>query len=209
MISKPLLPVNDVSMQNPNFFQLLRQGAMLHYATLNGSLRISKAFRERHGDTWKKVAFDRFVKECGMNVALFFALVALSWMYFPENFGAAVALSVFVPPLLSATQVAVDYIRPDGSAYFDPKTKAGMSVKLRNLPDGSKGWQFYNHFAFPVGYNRGHDIRHGIHHQAQDRFVHLSCIPQNVDIENYYNREHPNSTREKSLMVWDYRFDAG
>lgn len=139
-----------------------------------------------------------------MNVALFFMLCLCSWMYFPNDLAIAIFVSFLAPPLLSATQVAVDYIRPDGSAYFDPRTKAGMSVKLRTLENGDKGWQFYNHFAFPVGYHRGRDIRQSIHHQAKNRTINLSCTPQNDDIFAYYDKEHPGSTKENALMVWNY-----
>jgi hypothetical protein len=199
-----VLPESGIHLIRMKPRSLVKQGALLHYATLNSCLRVSKAFRIRHGKSWLKVAVKRFMAEFGTNVALFGALVMLNWLFFPDHFWVANVVALFVPSMLSVLQVSVDAIRPDACVYYDPDALAGMSVKIRKSTEGQVGWQFFNHYAFPVGHQHGIPIRSELHDQARSRRVALSCIPQNSDIKTYYANEHLGHVSHEKVMTWNY-----
>lgn len=183
--------------------QLIRQGAILHFATVNSCLRVSKAFRKRHGKRWLQAAIQRFYQECGMNVALFAVLILMNFMIFSDHLLIANLLAIIMPSTLSVLQLSVDHIRPDAAVYYDPKTFAGLSVKKRS--GDAVGWQFFNHYAFPVGQHHGMAIRSQLHHQAQLEQRNLSCIPQNSDLRSYYESEQATYLQSNGkLLTWNY-----
>lgn len=138
-------------------------------------------------------------------LALFGALTIMNLLLFPENFWMAEAVAIFIPGLMSTLQLMVDNLRPDARAYCDPHTFAGLSVKRKKLDDGSYGWQYFNHYGFPVGHGNGHNIRGALHTQASEVAVPVMCVPQNDDIRFLYSNERTPSRSCENLMVWDYR----
>lgn len=204
-MSSNTLPEYKDQMGKLNSFLLLRQGFLLHLATVNSALRVSKSFRERWGKDWKKVWFKRIKDECGMMLALFGVLTIMNLLLFPEAFWVSEAISLFIPGLMSTLQLMVDNLRPDARAYCDPDTFAGLSVKRRRLEDGSYGWQYFNHYGFPVGHGNGQNIRGALHQQASQAAISVVCIPQNEDIRLLYAGEREPNSMEKNLMVWKYQ----
>lgn len=199
------LPEYQGHMGKLNSFLLIRQGFMLHLATVNSALRVSKSFRERWGTQWFGIWMKRIKDECGMMLALFFVLTIMNLLLFPENFWVAEAIAVFVPGLMSTLQLTVDNLRPDARAYCDPTTFAGLSVKRKKLGDGGYTWQFFNHYGFPVGRGNGQKIRQALHEQAASAAVPVACVPQNADIHFMYANERESLSEEGNLMFWDYR----
>lgn len=204
-MSENTLPEYKGHMGKLNSFLLLRQGFLLHLATVNSALRVSKSFRDRWGTAWVKVWLKRIKDECGMMLALFGVLTVMNMLLFPDNFWTAEVIAVFVPGLMSTLQLMVDNLRPDARAYCDPHTFAGLSVKRKQLEDGGYGWQFFNHYGFPVGHGNGKNIRGALHEQASGIAVPVVCVPQNEDIRYMYSNERTPSSSEGSLMLWDYR----
>lgn len=204
-MSEHSLPEYQGRLGKLNTLLLVRQGFLLHLATVNSALRVSKSFRERWGTQWFRVWLKRIKDECGMMLALFFVLTIMNLLLFPENFWIAEAIAVFVPGLMSTLQLLVDNLRPDARAYCDPTTFAGLSVKRKKLEDGSYAWQFFNHYGFPVGHGNGRNIRTALHDQAAIAAVPVVCAPQNADIRYMYANEREALSLEDNLMLWDYR----
>lgn len=201
--TKAVLPLPAENLIPLTGIQLIRQGAILHFATVNSCLRISKAFRKRHGNKWLTASFKRFIQECGMNVALFAVLVLMNFLLFPQYLLIANFMALIMPSLLSILQLSVDHLRPDAAVYYDPKTFAGLSVKRRSGDVDS--WQFFNHYAFPVGQHHGTAIRSQLHQQAYTTKKDLSCVPQNSDLKAYYMKEKATYiTCENRLLTWVY-----
>lgn len=188
-----------------NSLFLVRQGFLLHLATVNSALRVSKSFRERWGTQWFRVWLKRIKDECGMMLALFFVLTIMNMLLFPDNFWTAEVITIFVPGFLSTLQLTVDNLRPDARAYSDPTSFAGLSVKRKKFDDGSYAWQFFNHYGFPVGHGNGRNIRQSLHDQAIASAVPVTCVPQNADIRTMYATEREPVSSQGNLMLWDYR----
>lgn len=199
------LPQYEGHLGRLNSLLLLRQGFLLHLATVNSALRVSQSFRERWGKQWVKVWMRRVKDECGMMLALFGVLTIMNLVLFPDQFWVAEVITLFVPGLMSTLQLMVDNLRPDAQAYCDPDTFAGLSVKRKRLDDGSYGWQYFNHYGFPVGHGNGQNIRHGLHEQASCKAIPVICTPQNDDVRLLYSAERQPSQQNDSLMMWDYR----
>lgn len=204
-MSENSLPEYQGPMGKLNAFLLIRQGFLLHLATVNSALRVSKSFRERWGTQWFEVWAKRIKDECGMMLALFFVLTIMNLLIFPENFWVAEAIAIFVPGMMSTLQLTVDNLRPDARAYCDPTTFAGLSVKRKKLADGGYAWQFFNHYGFPVGHGNGQKIRQTLHERATVAAVPVVCLPQNADIRCMYANERESLSAEGNLMLWDYR----
>jgi hypothetical protein len=205
IMSENSLPEYQGHMGKLNSFLLVRQGFLLHLATVQSALRVSKAFRERWGTQWVRVWLKRIKDECGMMLALFFVLTIMNLLLFPDNFWTAEVIAVFVPGMMSTLQLMVDNLRPDARTYCDPTTFAGLSVKRKKLDDGGYAWQFFNHYGFPVGHGNGQNIRQALHNQATVAAVPVACVPQNADIRYMYANEREPLSSEGNLMLWDYR----
>jgi hypothetical protein len=204
-MSEKLLPEYHDRMGKLNSLLLIRQGFLLHLATVNSALRVSKSFRERWGTQWVNVWLKRIKDECGMMLALFFVLTIMNLLLFPENFWIAEIITIFVPGMMSTLQLMVDNLRPDVRTYCDPTTFAGLSVKRTKLDDGNYAWQFFNHYGFPVGHGNGQRIRQVLHDQAAATGIPIVCLPQNADIRHMYANERDSLSAEGNLMLWDYR----
>lgn len=199
------LPDYQGRMGKLNTLFLIRQGFLLHLATVHSALRVSKSFRDRWGTQWINVWLKRIKDECGMMLALFFVLTIMNVLLFPDSFWTAEIIAVFVPGFMSTLQLLVDNLRPDARAYCDPTTFAGLSVKRKKLEDGDYAWQFFNHYGFPVGHGNGRSIRQSLHEQATAAAMPVACMPQNIDIKHMYANERDRLSSEGNLMLWDYR----
>lgn len=195
------LPTPAENFKSSSGVRLLTQGVMLHAATIAGPADV---FRKK-GHRIKAVKL--FFSEYGLNLTLFALLQLLIVMYVPSSqyvFGEFAAISFLF--LMSVIQMVVDSVRKPIEIYHSSKYEAGISVRVA----GDKCWAFFNHYALPVGRKHGVHLRSELHTQAQRNEYLLFCYAQNIDVANYYIREHPQGElilgkSKRPLLVWDYR----
>lgn len=181
--------------------RLLTQGVMLHIATVVGPMDV---FRKKGQ---QKKAVKLFLSEYGLNLALFSLLQLLVFQYLPSSqyiLGEVGAVMTLI--CMSIIQMFVDSNRKPIKIYHSAKYEAGISVRVA----GEKCWAFFNHYALPVGRKNGVHLRSELHKQASNNQFLLFCYAQNIDVANYYIREHPQGElilgqSKRPLLVWDYR----
>lgn len=200
----PSLPANGEHMKRVPRNRLLLFGTIMHFSTLNSVLRISKGFRAFHGKRWPVEAVKRFSSEFGLNVLLYITLVVLAYLYVPQSFMELAIVSLFIPSMLSCLQMSVDGFRPDADVYYDPRNISGLTVRSISTTDGYD-WKFFNHYAFPVGYGHGKEVRNALHQEGSVREHDIICIPQNNIIEALYSNERPeNLSKDNKYLRWSY-----
>lgn len=183
-------------------FRLILQGIMLHIATIAGPVDVFQKGGQR------RQALRLFFTEYGLNLLLFALLQLVIYLYTPPSryLIAEIGAIVFLL-LMSVIQMVVDDVRQPINIYHSAKHEAGLSVRIA----GEKSWAFFNHYALPVGRKYGVHLRSELHKQARGRQYLLYCYAQNMDVAQYYLREHPNGefadTSKRPLIVWDYRED--
>jgi hypothetical protein len=184
--------------------RLITQGIMLHVATLAGPMDVFKKKGQR------AKASKLFFSEYGLNLVLLALLQLLIFQYLkPYQYflGELSAISALI--VLSVIQMFVDSYRNQIRIYHSAKYEAGISVRVA----GEKAWAFFNHYALPVGRKHGVHLRSELHKQAQSKGFLLFCYAQNIDVANYYIREHPQGKlilnhSKRPLLIWDYRDEA-
>lgn len=195
------LPTPAENFKSSSGVRLLTQGVMLHTATIAGPADV---FRKR-GHRIKAVKL--FFSEYGLNLILFALFQMLIFIYLPYSqylFGEIAAICGLF--LMSVMQMFVDSARKPISIYHSSKYEAGISVRIA----GEKCWAFFNHYALPVGRKHGVHLRSELHKQAETNRFLLFCYAQNIDVANYYIREHPHGKlilgqSKRPLLIWDYR----
>lgn len=209
-----MYPILPTRFKKTSILGLIKQGFVLHIATLVGSLRASQQFRDRHGNQWRKVVFLRFIDEYGLNLLLLLVLQPIIFMFFSHAWFLAEALAVLMLPVLSILQMVTDSVRPKCLVIHDSKYLTGLTLKIiETETKGKYGWAFMNHFAMPIGHKYGVDVRGMLHEQANKQGIDLWCRAQNSDIAAYYVEQHPggiivNTDRGMPLICWNYSNDA-
>lgn len=195
------LPTPAENFKSSSGVRLLTQGVMLHTATIAGPADV---FRKK-GHRIKAIKL--FFSEYGLNLILFALFQMLIVMYLPYSqyiLGEIAAISGLF--LMSVIQMFVDSVRKPIHIYHSSKYEAGISVRIA----GEKCWAFFNHYALPVGRKHGVHLRSELHKQAKTNRFLLFCYAQNIDVANYYIREHPHGKliqgqSKRPLLIWDYR----
>lgn len=195
------LPTPAENFKSSTGVRLLKQGVMLHIATIAGPADV---FRKK-GHRIK--ATKLFLSEYGLNLTLLALLQFLIFQYLPTSqyiFGEIGAVTVVF--LMSVLQMLVDSVRNPIKIYHSAKYEAGISVRVA----GDKCWAFFNHYALPVGRKHGVHLRSELHKQAKENNFLLFCYAQNTDVANYYIREYPQGElilgkSKRPLLIWDYR----
>lgn len=209
-----MYPVLPARFKRVSLLGLVKQGFVLHVATLVGSLRTSKQFRDKHGSEWKKIVLLRFIDEYGLNLLLLSVLQPIIFMFFLNDWIVAEVFAILMLPVLSVLQMVIDSIRPKCLVISAKEQLTGLTLKIIQTETKDKhGWAFMNHFAMPIGHKHGVDIRNMLHEQADAQGVDLWCRAQNADIADYYVAQHPggiivNTDRGMPLICWNYSKDA-
>lgn len=184
--------------------RLLTQGIMLHIATVAGPVDVFK----KKGQQLK--ASKLFLSEYGLNLILFGFLQILVFQYLsPDQYITGEIGVMMILVFLSIIQMFVDSYREPIRIYHSAKYEAGISVRMA----GEKSWAFFNHYALPVGRKHGVHLRSELHKQAKEKQFLLFCYAQNIDVANYYIKEHPQGElilgrSKRPLLLWDYRSET-
>lgn len=195
------LPIPAENFKYSAGMRLLTQGIMLHIATVAGPVDVFT----KKGQHLK--ASKLFLSEYGLNLALFGLLQILIFQYLSSSqylLGEVVAVVTLF--FMSVIQMFVDSGRKPIRIYHSSKYEAGISVRVA----GEKCWAFFNHYALPVGRKHGVHLRSELHKQAKANQFLLFCYAQNLDVANYYIKEHPHGElvlgqSKRPLLIWDYR----
>jgi hypothetical protein len=196
--------------QQASFLQLVYQGLYLHYASLWGPLRASKAFRDQNTN-WILKVLTRWFKEYGLNFVVLLLSLATFIFYVPNAIFLGIVFSLILLPTLTIVQMLIDSFRKDIIILFDTKALSGLTVKFSTDINGRVIWSFYNHFALPIGDKKGIFLRSYLHTLAIEQKVLLVCHAQSETIAKYYLTEKPcgnNLGGARPFMIWNYTLDA-
>jgi len=194
-----VIPDSTADMQQSKRFQLIKQGVMLHIATIFGPLSVvPKPHQKRKG-------IKLFINEYGLNLILLGLFQLMIFLYAQPVWIVAECIAVGSLFFLSVLQMFIDSSRKSIHVFHSQHHETGLSVRVE---DGR--WAFFNHYALPIGRKYGIALRSELHRQAQKHGIVLYCYAQNLDVAQYYVHEHSQGVitgTGRPLIVWDYRED--